>query len=456
MTDEDGNSDSSEHVVNVTATPVARFTVSTLTPMKGQTVTFTDTSFDPDGSIALRAWKISGVLVSDAATFAHVFTERGTHAIQLTVTDNDGVPASRFENVTVQNVKPTAAFTVSPATVIVGEATSFTSTSTDPDGSLVAAKTSWTLESTTIRPSPDPALLTYVFTTGGVKSVALSVEDDAGATASTSKNVVVYSSAAASWSVAVRYADGTIGPVDGTANFYNNRDQTTKSIANGAVTQDATNGRMTLSLTRGAWVAGDTYVVSGVIRGRSYTFTYTAVASDAGANRQVGLVVLPKFLAEPVIAVAPGEVEGELGFLPNLVDLGVTPGTYYASTTEPIHGTVTGRWSSPAGIATGATVQVWMNRSLTGVNRIPLINGPDIPVLGLIQKVEGTTDAAGEYDFEMPLLLLDHNPPGWYTLDALLSWPVSIGPHIAPTRATVFVYVDVEGLFEAVVGMAVP
>ena len=69
-------------VVVVAPPPVAAFTTSALSIPIGSSVTFTDTS---TGTIAVREWRIDGVLVPYQAVLERVFTTNGVHNVSLTV-----------------------------------------------------------------------------------------------------------------------------------------------------------------------------------------------------------------------------------------------------------------------------------------------------------------------------------------------------------------------------------
>ncbi|MGC0419386.1 collagenase [Embleya sp. AB8] len=76
--------------------PVASFT-STVT---GTSVAFTDTSTDPDGTIATRAWDFGDGTTSTEANPTKTYAA-GTYTVRLTVTDNGGATASTTQSVTV-------------------------------------------------------------------------------------------------------------------------------------------------------------------------------------------------------------------------------------------------------------------------------------------------------------------------------------------------------------------
>jgi PKD repeat protein len=79
--------------------PVANFSSS----CSALACTFTDSSSDPDGSIAARAWDFGDGVTSTATNPSHTYASAGTFAARLTVTDNAGATGSTTKNVTVSS-----------------------------------------------------------------------------------------------------------------------------------------------------------------------------------------------------------------------------------------------------------------------------------------------------------------------------------------------------------------
>ena len=77
---------------------------------------FTDTSTDPDGSIASRSWDFGNGQTSTTASPSVTYATGGTYAVRLTVTDNGGATATTTKNVTV-----TAGGGGTPANVVLNE-----------------------------------------------------------------------------------------------------------------------------------------------------------------------------------------------------------------------------------------------------------------------------------------------------------------------------------------------
>lgn len=162
--------------------PVASFSFST----NGLTATFSDGSSDPDGSIASRSWNFGDGASSTSANPSHAYAAAGTYTVQLTVTDNKGAKATTTQSVTVKsstaNKPPVAAFTSSAS----GLAVQFTDGSTDPDGSI--ASRSWNFGDGTSSTAANPS---HAYARAGTYTVSLTVKDNAGASATTSKSVTV-------------------------------------------------------------------------------------------------------------------------------------------------------------------------------------------------------------------------------------------------------------------------
>ena len=160
--------------------PAASFTSS----CSGLTCHFTDTSIDPDGSVAAWSWSLGDGTTSTDQSPGHVYAAGGTYTVSLTVTDNKGTTNSKSQSVTVTppNTPPTAAFTQT----CTGLACSFTSTSTDPDGSVVGW--SWSFGDAATATVANPS---HTYAAGGTYTVNLTATDNSGATGSTSQSITV-------------------------------------------------------------------------------------------------------------------------------------------------------------------------------------------------------------------------------------------------------------------------
>ncbi len=122
-----------------TIPPIAAFTTNPSEPYTSDTITFTDTSTDQDGTITSWHWDFGDGATSNEKNPTHKYTEDETYNIKLTVTDNDDTFNEKQIDLTVKNIAPTAAFTYSPSKAYINTEVEFTDTSTDQDGTI----TSW-------------------------------------------------------------------------------------------------------------------------------------------------------------------------------------------------------------------------------------------------------------------------------------------------------------------------
>ncbi|QEC46345.1 PKD domain-containing protein [Baekduia soli] len=199
--------------------PAASFTMSPDPAVVDQTVTFTDTSTDPDGgTIVARGWDINGDgVISDplgAPVVQRTYHTAGMYTITLRVTDSQGETATLQRTLQVgtsapppdptptptpaplptptptpasgpspsaSNRTPVAAFTFSPFAPTVGALVSSTSGSSDADGSLVHQL--WDLDGDGQFDDAAGATVQIAYATAGSRAVSLKVTDDRGASA---------------------------------------------------------------------------------------------------------------------------------------------------------------------------------------------------------------------------------------------------------------------------------
>src|SRR5207248_1137439 len=126
-------------------------------------------------------------------SFTQTFSTAGPHTIKLDVTDNalptaNTATASKTVSIPA-NQPPAASFTFSPAAPLVGQSVKFTSTSTDPDGTIASAK--WDLDEDGAYDDATGATATRKFTVPGSNPVGVRVTDDRGAVATSTMTLVV-------------------------------------------------------------------------------------------------------------------------------------------------------------------------------------------------------------------------------------------------------------------------
>jgi OOP family OmpA-OmpF porin len=153
-------------------------------------------SSDPDSDGPLTyAWQqqsgpdvdLSAADEARARFTAPEVTNEGTAlTFMVRVTDPQGASDTDTIRVLVSPRAPTAAFTWTPATPVLGEEVQFTDTSSSPNGSITSRE--WDFAGEAIATGPSPV---YTFSEAGGYTVTLTVTDEAGLTDSVSHILTV-------------------------------------------------------------------------------------------------------------------------------------------------------------------------------------------------------------------------------------------------------------------------
>jgi PKD repeat protein len=174
--------------------PQARFSYSPVNPPTGARVRFDgSSSYDPDGQIRRIEWDLDGDGNIEAAgkTVYTRYRNSGRVRVTLRVTDNEGDSSSTTQYIQVgqSNKQPKAEFSYSPSSPSVGDTVRFdASSSYDPDGSVTSWN--WDLDGDG-RTDRSGRVVWNSFNSPGTRQVSLTVRDNEGATAQTSKRVDV-------------------------------------------------------------------------------------------------------------------------------------------------------------------------------------------------------------------------------------------------------------------------
>lgn len=168
--------------------PDAAFALDPADPVAGDPVAFTDRSTDADGSVVAWTWDLGDGATADGRDASHTYGSKGTYAVCLTATDDDGLADTACRDVAVRGARPRAAFSVSGdgGGFLAGEAVAFLDDSTDPDGEVVAWF--WDFGDGATATEAEP---THVFAAAGTYTVTLAVTDDDGQSHATSADLVV-------------------------------------------------------------------------------------------------------------------------------------------------------------------------------------------------------------------------------------------------------------------------
>ena len=194
VTDNQGATSSVSHSVTVSAPnqpPTAAFTSS----CSMLTCAFTNTSSDPDGSIASSAWSFGDGGSSGAQNPSHTYGAGGTYTVTLTVTDNQGATSSTSQSVTI--TAPNTAPVVnagSDETVLLGMPYTLNASFADPDNGPWTWTVSWGDGSTSNGSASSPGTIQAAHTYAGIltqRTIKVTVTDSVGASGSDTKVITL-------------------------------------------------------------------------------------------------------------------------------------------------------------------------------------------------------------------------------------------------------------------------
>jgi hypothetical protein len=194
VTDLAGHVDTATRTVEVSASSgggSVSFSFSPSDPVVGQTVTFESDTSDQD--VEEQSWDLNGDGQFGDATGSRTqttFSSPGRHKVRLRITDLDNRSDTATQTVDVV-AGPVAGFTYTPATPVVGETMSFSSTATAPEGGSIESW-SWDLDGDGRFDDADGANATWSFDRPGNHAVGLRVEDGDGHESTISQDVAVY------------------------------------------------------------------------------------------------------------------------------------------------------------------------------------------------------------------------------------------------------------------------
>ncbi|WP_426622386.1 PKD domain-containing protein [Microbacterium sp. As-52] len=163
--------------------PVAAYTA---TPV-GLAVAFDASTSVPPGSATVAAyrWDFGDGTTGTGKTPSHTYAAPGTYQVKLTITDSQGLVGSVKKPVVVQgaNALPTASFTLSSSGLT---ASADAAASTDTDGTISSYSWNWGDGTTSAG-----AVASHAYSTAGTRTVTLTVTDDVGGSATTTRESVV-------------------------------------------------------------------------------------------------------------------------------------------------------------------------------------------------------------------------------------------------------------------------
>lgn len=187
-TDDDGGSATLSRTIQVrNSAPRPDFTLSTPAPAVNVSLTFQDTTTDPDGGgdLASWAWDFGDGATSTARNATHTYTAPGDYQVRLNVTDLDAAVGSLTRTVTVTQFAtalPNASLTANRTSGFAPLAVRFSVAANDTDGFIV----NWTLtygdgETFSGPGAALPLEVEHTYARNGTYSASLLVFDNASA-----------------------------------------------------------------------------------------------------------------------------------------------------------------------------------------------------------------------------------------------------------------------------------
>lgn len=180
VTDKNGIKDSVTHAVTIAALPTAGFQVQG-TQEVGQALTFDASS--ATGSGLTYRWDFGDGQTATGNIASHSYTAAGDYTVRLTVTDSLGSKGSTSKTLTIATAAPKARFST-PDTGKAGQPHSFDASSSTGDGLTYF----WDFGD---GDAGSRANIAHVYDSAGQYTVKLTVTDDAGRTASSSKPLTI-------------------------------------------------------------------------------------------------------------------------------------------------------------------------------------------------------------------------------------------------------------------------
>jgi len=161
----------------------ADFSYYPANPTRNDVIHFTDSS---TGAVSWH-WDFGDGTTSNERNPTHQYTQLGTFTVTLTVSDGSGKSDSISKKISIVNIPPNADFSYDPITPFIGEPITFdASSSSDFDGTIV--NYTWDLGDGSVSYEKRFA---HIYNEVGSYSVKLTVKDNDGGVATTTKIITV-------------------------------------------------------------------------------------------------------------------------------------------------------------------------------------------------------------------------------------------------------------------------
>jgi len=136
VTDDDGATDTDTATVTVDNVAPTAEAGGPYNGNEGSPITLSGSATDPGTDALTYEWDLdnNGSYETPGQNVSNTWSQNGTYTVGLRVTDDDGGFGTDTATVYVNDLDPTAAFSYSPASPVIGETVSFTDESTSYDG----------------------------------------------------------------------------------------------------------------------------------------------------------------------------------------------------------------------------------------------------------------------------------------------------------------------------------
>jgi PKD repeat protein len=186
------NNTTQQVTVNGVSNPTADFAFSPSAPGVGQQVFFDANASQaaPGRTVTNYSWDFGDGHFGTGVTESHRFDSAGSFTVTLTATDSAGRTGTSSKAVTVGGtaINPTAAFTVSPATIAVGQVAFFDAGTSTATAGRTITRYQWNFGDNQL---VEGVRVERVFNPAGSYTVTLTVTDSRGGTDTETRTVSV-------------------------------------------------------------------------------------------------------------------------------------------------------------------------------------------------------------------------------------------------------------------------
>ena len=180
-----------EITVSAAAGPTAAFTFLPAAPLPGQAVIFNGSGSSSQLPITGYAWEFGDSSTGTGVSPTHTYAAAGTFVVRLTVTDSSGRTAIATNPVTVTASAITAKFTSSPTSPTSGDRVFFNGSESTGQGGIVSYAWDFGDGTLGVGVTTDRVFPCTGVATSRIFTVRLTVQDALGATATTTRDVMV-------------------------------------------------------------------------------------------------------------------------------------------------------------------------------------------------------------------------------------------------------------------------